>query len=296
MKAVNGLLDSNSVKKGTQVTSDSIRASFASIVDNDASKMKFEKILQSAQINLKKTVEAHGYKTQEALTTKIAQEELERQVVEHGSVDLSEEKLKDFSDRFFHRALNEGAITGSNGQPVHPSEEEIKAWKKEFTESFISSLISENLLQTPKKQEKNEPEKQIEAVLISLPKQTSIEGENTRVIDKEIARGILKDAITSQSLVQDLLTQIRKQADVERQEEKELQALDLKLADIKIKQIKKEEVKSSVLKAEQAMRVTKNLIERREVNILKKEKTKVSVNPEEPPLEMIDLTREKRPS
>lgn len=297
VQELNGILDQEKVQSPSESThSINLERLFLAIVNDEHKQRKFHSLLQAGCDKYKACAYAKNYSVREEIVKETAQIRLKQAVVDNGSVDLTQEVLKDFAEGFFKEATEKGALIGQDGKPVKPSEEELKAWQKEFTESFISYLISENLVQNQKQDKESKPKEQITATLLSLPKRSSVEGDNARIINQEIARGIIKAAITSQSLIQDLLTQLRKHADVKRQEEQALQEFDAKLADIKTKQIKKEELNGYVLKADRTMRVLKHVIERREVALRRKEKIKVSINPEEPPLDIMDLTREKRPS
>ena len=141
MQKVNGMLD---LDKGAN---ESIRFSLSSILNTSADKNKFKTMVQATCTHFKTPIEKSGYKVQESIAIRIAEGELGQQAVKHGNIDLPEEKMREFMNRFFHRAIEEGVVIGPDGQPARPSEEELETWQKEFTKSFISYLVSENLIQ-----------------------------------------------------------------------------------------------------------------------------------------------------
>jgi hypothetical protein len=58
-------------------------------------------------------------------------------------VKNKQEFVDNFASRFFNRAIAEGAVIGSDGRPVQPSPEQLKAWMAEYKVGLLNQLLKD---------------------------------------------------------------------------------------------------------------------------------------------------------
>jgi hypothetical protein len=58
-------------------------------------------------------------------------------------VKNKQEFVDNFASKFFNRAIAEGAVVGSDGSPIQPSPEQLKAWMAEYKVGLLNQLLKD---------------------------------------------------------------------------------------------------------------------------------------------------------